>query len=193
MAKKAFTLIEILIAMAILVIVVSSTLAIFRASTNSWRKGELRAQRYQTARFILERISREITSIIPSSKNSATCFGEADKFCFIASISDAAASSTEIGYWLDEIAGQLIRADQSPPDYDFSTFSREEPLSEDVSALAFSYYDGEAWLDAWDSQAGAAQAGLIPKAVKVVFTVSGSASPIAEEFSTVIMLATSKQ
>ena len=54
--SSAFTLIEILVAMAILVIVIGSTLAIFRASATSWQKGEMRAQRYQAARFILERI-----------------------------------------------------------------------------------------------------------------------------------------
>lgn len=178
-------------AMTILVIVIGSTLAIFRVTTNSWKKGEMRAQRYQTARFILERISREVSSIIPSSEARPTCVGTQDRFYFVCSIADATASSTEVGYWLDEITLELIRTHQSPPDYDFDTFDEEESLTEDVSSLEFLYHDGEAWIETWDSREGGEQAGRLPRAVKVSFTVEDLRGAGSEDFSTVITLATS--
>ncbi len=187
--RRGFTLIEILVAMAILVIVIASTLAIFRASTASWRKGEMRAQRYQQARFILERMSREIASILPASLAGPYCLGTGDKFYFISSLSDAPVSLIEVGYWLDEDACELMRSYASSPDYDFSTFEKEEVLSEQVSALNFQYSTGEIWQENWDSRAGAEQEGILPKAVRIDFDIRDEKGASSESFSTVVTVA----
>lgn len=193
MKRYAFTLIEIMVAMAILVIVVSSTLAIFRASMSSWRKGEMRAQRYQQARFILERMSREISSIVPASLAGPYCLGTADKFYFVTALADAPASLIEAGYWLDTDSQELMRSYQFAPDYDFSTFEQEEVLSENVSALNFQYSTGDLWQENWDSRPEATQAGLLPKAVKISFDIRDEKSPQIESFGTVVTLATASE
>ncbi len=190
--KRAFTLIEIMVAMAILVIVIGSTLAIFRASATSWRRGEMRAQRYQQARFILERMSKEISSIVPASLSGPYCLGTEDKFYFICSLADAPASLVELGYWLDEEADELMRTFQSTPDYDFSTFEEEEVLSENVAALHFEYSTGVSWQENWNSRPEAAQAGLLPKAVKIDFDIQDEKGASTESFSTVVTLPASK-
>lgn len=191
--KRAFTLIEIMVAMAILVIVIGSTLAIFRASATSWRRGEMRAQRYQQARFILERMSKEISSIIPVSQAGPYCLGTADKFYFISSLADAPASLVELGYWLDEEADELMRTFQSTPDYDFSTFDQEEVLSENVAALHFEYSTGVSWQENWDSRPEAAQAGLLPKAVKIDFDIQDKKGATTESFSTIVTIASAQE
>jgi len=191
--RKAFTLIEILVAMAILVIVIASTLAIFRAAANSWRKGEIRALRYQQARFILERMSREISSIFPASLAGPYCLGTAEKFYFITSLSDAPASLIEVGYWLDEADKELMRSYQGAPDYDFSTFEKEETLSENISGLNFKYSTGAVWQENWDSRLNRAQSGILPKAVKIEFVIEDEKEAQAEEFSTVVTLPTASE
>ena len=191
--KKGFTLIEILIAMATLVIVIVSTLAIFRASTASWRKGQLRAVRYQIARFILERMSKEISSIVPTSLSGPYCLGTADKFYFICSAPDVPASLIEIGYWLDEDAQELVRSYQAFPDYDFSTFEKEEVLSENIARLNFEYSDGNTWQQNWDSRAESPQSGLLPKAVKINLDIQDEKEPHLESFATIVTLAVAEE
>jgi len=191
--SSAFTLIEILIAMALLVIVIGSTLAIFRASTASWRKGEIRAQRYQQARFILERMSKEISSIIPSSLAGPYCLGTESKFYCISSVSGAPASLIELGYWLDEDAQELMRSYESTPDYDFSTYDTEEALSENVNALEFSYFTGALWQENWDSRPGAAQSGMLPKAVRIGFDIRDEKGSATESFNTVVTIASAQE
>ncbi len=187
--KKAFTLIEILVAMAILVIVIGSTLAIFRASATSWRKGERRAQRYQQARFILEIISREISSILPASTAGPYCLGSFEKFYFISSLADAPASLVELGYWLDKDTRELMRSYESSPDYDFSTFDQEEVLSENVSVLNFEYSDGDVWQETWDSRPQSVQSGVLPKAVRISFEIQDEKGTATESFNTVVTIA----
>ncbi|MCQ9208004.1 MAG: GspJ family type II secretion system protein [Omnitrophica bacterium] len=191
--KKAFTLIEILVAMAILVIVIVSSLAIFRAAANSWRKGEIRAQRYQQARFILERMSREISSIFPASLAGPYCLGTAEKFYFITSVSDAQASLIEVGYWLDQDSKELMRSYQGAPDYDFSTFEKVETLSENILGLGFQYSTGALWQESWDSRLGRAQSGILPKAVKIEFVIEDEKEARQEAFSTVVTLAVAQE
>lgn len=186
--RRGFTLIEVMVAMAILVIVIGSTLAIFRASATSWRKGELRAQRYQQARFILERLTREISSIVPASLAGPYCFGTAEKLYFVCSQADAPSSLIEVGYWMDQGAQELVRGYQSPPDYNFNTFKEEEVFSENLSALNFQYSAGEMWQEDWDSRPGGAQSGILPKAVKIGFDIQDNKGTKTESFSTVVTL-----
>lgn len=186
--KRAFTLIEVMVAMALLVIVIGSTLAIFRASATSWRKGELRAQRYQQARFILERLTREISSIVPASLAGPYCFGTVEKFYFVFSLADAPNSLIEVGYWMDQGAQELIRGYQSPPDYNFNTFEEEEVFSENLSALSFQYSSGEIWQEDWDSRPAGAQSGILPKAVKIGFDIQDNKGTKTESFSSVVTL-----
>lgn len=191
--RKAFTLIEILVAMAILVIVIGSTLAIFRASASSWRRGEMRALRYQQARFILERMSKEISSIVPTSLAGPYCLGTEDRFYFISSVSGTPASLIEVGYWLDEGSQELMRSYQSSPDYGFSTFEKEEALSENVATLKFSYSTGELWQENWDSRPAAAQSGMLPKAVRIAFDIRDERDGAVESFSTVVTIASAAE
>ena len=190
---QGFTLIEILVAMAILVIVIGSTLAIFRASAISWQKGEIRVMRYQQARFILERMSREISSIVPVSLAGPYCLGMPDKFYFICSVSQTPAAVIEVGYWLDEDSGELMRSYESSPDYDFSSFDEEEALSENISGLSFEYSDGDAWQENWDSRPDAVRGGMLPKAVKVSLDIRDEKGTNSESFSTVVTVASAQE
>src|SRR3989338_710916 len=65
---KGLTLVELLVAMAILVTVIASTLLIFRGITRAWRTGELRTERYQQARLLFDLFERELSSSVTNAR-----------------------------------------------------------------------------------------------------------------------------
>lgn len=64
--KNSFTLLEVVIAMAILSVIVTAIYTSFRGGTDSWTKGRDIAEITQNARMVLEIMSREISSAIIS-------------------------------------------------------------------------------------------------------------------------------
>ena len=85
---RGLTLVELLVAMAILVIVSGSTLLIFRGITRAWRTGELRSERYQQARLLFELFEREIASSVANVRYPMVGINSSDKadpgrFCFV--------------------------------------------------------------------------------------------------------------
>lgn len=126
---KAFTLIEALIVMTILVIFIGSLFIVFKSGLDSWKKAEGRLDIYQNARAALEIMSREISGAIinptaPTSPgpnsiyflggydvNSGAVSGQAEVY-FIAPLNpggQATSDLCEIGYWLDTAAHKLKR------------------------------------------------------------------------------------
>ena len=186
--RKGFTLIEILVAAAILIIIVLSALAIFRTASSSWQKGQIRTQRYQAARFILERMSKEAASIIPPSLAGPYCQGTAESLYFVCAFKDDRGSLAEVGYRLENSAQGLMRVFESAPDYNYNTFEEEELLSENVSRLNFEYFDGRLWQYDWDSRPEGAQAQTLPKAIKISFELQDPDSLKTESFSSVVTL-----
>lgn len=183
MKKNAFTLIEILVAMAILVIVLVAALVIFRAAASSYRKGEIRAQRYQEARFVMERVNREIFSLTPLSASGPYCIGTEDALYFVTASVDAPGGLLEVGYRLDAQSRNLLRSYQFIPDYDYQTADEEEILCANVSRLAFEYADGENWQGSWDSRLEQPQAGRLPRAIKFEITIEDAKN--SESFTTI--------
>lgn len=186
MKKNAFTLIEILVAMAILVILLTAALVIFRAAASSYRKGETRAQRYQEARFVMERISREIFSFAPLSANGPYCIGTEDTLYFVTASIDAPGALMEVGYRLDAQSRNLLRGYQLEPDYDYQTVDAEEVFCANVSRLVFEYSDGEDWQGSWDSRSEQPQAGRLPRAIKFEITVEDAKN--SESFITTAVI-----
>ena len=61
LSSRAFTLIEIMITTVVLSLLIAGVYSIFKGSADSWTKGNVRMERYQNARAILEMMSREIS------------------------------------------------------------------------------------------------------------------------------------
>jgi prepilin-type N-terminal cleavage/methylation domain-containing protein len=190
------TLIELLVAMAILVTVSASTALIFRGITRAWRTGELRTERYQQARLLFDLFGRELSSSVANPRYPliGTALAEAaplhegsvfDELFFVGTLPGRTAF-VERGYWVNA-EGELMCHDDEPADGDYAT-GTSDFCGREVSQFSVSYFDGTQWLDRWDARALAPQAGQLPKAVHFILTI-GKQQP--ERFETVIYVPTS--
>ncbi len=187
---RGFTLVEVLIALAILAMIVVSTFTIFRSASKSWQKGETRSERYQNARNAIYRISTEISQAVINSNSLCKFTGDKNKVSFISFVSteSGAFELGELEFWLDGAGRLLMRNDDVDPDYDFTTYDHSDVLSENVSELEFSYFDGAVWTDAWNSDQ-ALGVGL-PKAVKIKIKIEDKKSKEGEIFEIIARLRT---
>ena len=190
------TLVELMVAMALLVTVSASTLLIFRGVTRAWRTGELRTERYQQARLLFDLFSRELSSavaharypLIGTEATDAAPVHQGSQFdeLFFVGALPGRTGFVERGYWVNG-DGELMCHDDEKADGDYLTGASER-CGHDVSQFDLSYFDGNEWLDRWDARAQAPQAGRLPKAVHIVLTIG---RPTPERFETVIYVPTS--
>ena len=193
-----FTLVETLIALAILAMVVASTFTIFKSSSSSWQKGETRSERYHNARVAIGKMSMEISQAVLSEDTKARFIGRREEVGFLSFVSTSSGifELAEIEYWLDKGQKVIMRNEDINPDYDFSTQDHSDILAEGVSELEFSYYDGITWQDSWDSgvagdgSGGGDAEGKLPQAVKVRLKVEDKKGKESEAFEVVICLKT---
>ena len=191
------TLVELLVAMAILVTVSAATVLIFRGIIRAWRTGELRTERYQQARLLFDLFSRELASsasdgrypMIGTKPSEGPPLHDGSKFdeLFFVGTLPGRTGFVERGYWVNT-ANELMCHDDEPADGNYAT-GASELCGQDVSQFTVSYFDGSEWVDRWDGNTQSDQGkGLLPKAVHIVMTI-GRQKP--ERFETVIYVPTS--
>ena len=188
--SAGFTLVEILISLAILAIIVASTFTIFRSASKSWQKGETRSERYQNARNAISKISTEISQAVINSDPLCKFTGDKNKVSFVSFVSTESGvfELSEIEFWLDGAKRLLMRNSEIDPDFDFTTYGHSDVLSENISELEFSYYDGTVWLDTWNSDQAL---GIdLPKAVQVKIKVGDKKAKEGEVFEVIARLRT---
>ena len=193
--RRGLTLVELLVAMAILVTLSASTALIFRGITRAWRTGTLRTERYQQARLLFELFGRELSSSVASARYPfiGTQPGEdprvpvgsmQDQVFFVGTL-PGRTGFVERGYWVNA-QGQLLCHDEEPADGDYAT-GGSELCGSDIAEFKLSYFDGSEWLTRWDGRSPA-QGGQLPKALHIVLSI-GREKP--ERFETVIYVPTS--
>jgi prepilin-type N-terminal cleavage/methylation domain-containing protein len=194
--KGGLTLVELLIAVAILVIVTGSTMLVFRSVTNAWRSGELKTEKYQQARLLFDLFSRELSSCVLSKrhpfighdiefKGSIRPDSSQAEIFFTGTI-PGRAGLVERGYWVDG-KGQMMCHHEEPSDADYLS-GEDEPCATDIYIFDVSFFDGSSWKGSWDARESAGEYGTIPKAIRILLKV-GSERP--EQFETLIYLPTS--
>jgi len=177
-----FTLLEVVISVGILAVILTIVYNTFNSSMKAFTAMENQGDAYAQARIVLNRMEEEIASIYfsTSEKSNTGLLGEdrdeydlpADSLHFtslshIRWVKDSKESELcEIGYYLekDEETGFLFRREDWNVDGTIEEGGRPLELAEGVDGLNFRYYDGEEWVDEWDSRI---KKGL-PKAIEVV-------------------------
>lgn len=185
--RAGFTLVEILISLAILAMIVASTFTIFRSSSKSWQKGETRSERYHNARTAIGKMSMELSQAVMKDGKVCKFTGEESRVGFLSFVSSSSGvfEIAEIEYWLDKGRRLLLRNEDIEPDYDFLTQDQSDILVDNISELEFSYYDGMNWNGSWNSDS------ILPKAVKIKIKLEDKTGKESEEFGIVAHLKTS--
>jgi len=185
---KGFSILEFLIAAFVLIIIVGSSLLIFKVSSSSVSHGENKVGIYEAGRDALDfMLSRLRTALVNDWKNNRINFiGEKEKVKFICPFSTRKDSSDicKIGFSLEnkELRVWTERMGKEGKDYSFpDSFPGSQILISNVKGLTFEYYNGASWKDSWDSRKGAGEDGRLPKAVRIIIRISAPSGSEGKE------------
>jgi prepilin-type N-terminal cleavage/methylation domain-containing protein len=190
-SSGGFTLVEILIAMAILLMITAMVASIFMGALNYWKRGYGFSQRQQSARLVFSRMTENISSLFLSVSRDIYCFGSKSNFYFIsASAKTPQGDLAEMGYEYNAAEKKISFLHQDKADYNFDTYDSKDRIAINVLSLDFRYMDKEGnWLESWDSRQGGQQQGLAPQAIKISLGVENTDSPGGKEiFETTVEL-----
>ena len=195
--SSGMTLIEAMIAVAIVAIVMTLVWGGFAQTSRNKEMAEGRVDRAHIIRVAMERMSREIAAAYvsahvnddPSLQVVKTCFvgtdrGSRDRLDFTSFshrrlYRDAHESDqNEISYFLARHPERretkvLARREQNRIDADCQTGGRVEIMVEDVTELELEYLDpmSTEWVRTWDTTQAASQPNRLPAQVKIRLTV----------------------
>jgi len=193
-----FTLIEVLLAMAILAVVVTVIYTVFSTSSANTERAEAVRDETDLARTLMSRMSDDIANAYCSTGLTGTFFygkdeeveTEGGKFRH-----DSFSLTTltnwrkpdsketdlwEVGYSFEEKSDGsgyvLVRREKRELNQDVPPLEGgvEYEITDRVAELQLRYYDGTNWFDTWDRKTGCSQSNM-PRAVEISLTLdSGS-------------------
>lgn len=201
--SSGFTIIEILLALALSGTVLGVLYAAYSAVTTSTRNYDSVSDIYQTARIVLGNMSREISGafqplyaedeILFAGETKDYRGGAADRLSLVTTTC-LRGGEEETGYDAYELTyyrgfgmkDGLLLMKRSPyydPEEPFEE-GEEVVIADHVRALDFAYYDGEDWLEEWDGEIEE----KMPRAVRITLGLAvGEEGPL-HSFSTVVHL-----
>lgn len=185
--RNSFTLVELLVVMAILGVLVSTLYTSFKGGTNSWKAGDARSQRGQNARAALEIMSRDLKAAFTRASSTVLQFQgndgswtdtgvtpsvirAADGVYFTAASNYPNASADydleEVGYYLVTAARALYRLEADTINSDLTDGAGTE-LAPHVIGVDLRYNDGTSW----SSNGNYTKSSTLPKAVEITLSV----------------------
>lgn len=199
MNRKAFTLLELIVAMSIFTIIAAATYSMFDSARSVTTRAEFRSQLFQSARAALQAVEEDLRgAVMPANKDVDTGFIHTnvgsekeplDKLEFF-TVNRHTASSYDVNatdvvrgidvakvtYWVEPDTKRtphgLVRerpVEITPPSGPVHRDEDVKEVSTDVVYVNFRFYDGAQWVDTWDST----QLRKLPKAVEVTVYVRG--------------------
>ncbi|SEA63032.1 general secretion pathway protein J [Desulfuromusa kysingii] len=163
---KGFTLVEVLVAISIFTIAITSIYGVFTSISASKDKLDLNSETYHLARVVLDRIGREVHGIYDHSSDDAAVLegGFNDKGLVYLELSTTATVSTNIeGKGFASVRYELVE-DTESTDGSYVIMRTEEPLLTDINldnfpamrmatgikSLTVRYFSESTWSDKWD-------------------------------------------
>jgi general secretion pathway protein J len=170
--RKGFTLLELLIAMAIVSVITAIIANSLQIGIVSWERGEAATERYQRLRVLLDEMTQQLKSVYPykvqkgsNTKPKLVFLGEEHSLGFATTL--VKGSQGELGgglvfvyYELDDEKG-LIKKEKVVFSGDISVKDLGDPieLDSEISRLTFEYYEKSKtdpksgrWLNAWEGK-----------------------------------------
>ncbi|RMF92220.1 MAG: type II secretion system protein [Nitrospinota bacterium] len=218
--EHGFTLIEVLIALAILAVILTVLYTSYATSVEVMQQVQERTATYQSVRIITELLSQQLSSAMLASDQRSVFLGEdetigdfpADRLTFTAptttllSLNQPQGGLCTIRYFLQPFREESIRKSLLRQEICPLVLLEEEStdkgitleLSSDVVGWDLKYYTGEEEFDSWEAQGSGSSAGRLPQRVKVTLLLltekqeqAGETTPQA--FTTLIALPLASQ
>lgn len=191
--RRAFTLIETLVAITILAIVGTMVMTGFTQTFKNKKRIEHDIDRYQVLTMALNRMARELSMAYVSAQINPNPVLQVVKTAFVGKDDRVDFTSfshqrllrnshesdqNELGYFVtsdpdDPSKKVLARREQNRIDDDPLSGGKIMIMVENVDELKLSYLDPTSgqWLDSWDTTQGAMQPNRLPMQVKILLTV----------------------
>ena len=177
-SKSAFTLIELIVAIALASILILVTAMIFKQASSAFSQSDARSEVYQNVRAVFDTFKKDVSGATLNS-NREWFNGDLNTIEFLSSTSNNNDQPiTLIKYFL---SGTTLNKSENTdttflnlPISSFGTATSTGILGLNVSTLQFQYYDkdavGQKWGDTWDCPG--TNTSFLPDAVEVKMTVS---------------------
>lgn len=158
-SEKGFTLLELLIATALLSIVLSAVYGAFFVSQRAMTGLDESLVRLQECRASLDVISRETESLFYKSTNAAMLFKVEDKDFYgkpasrltFTAFSPLAPGIVLISYYVEEKDGVLTLYKKMDDAYKPDEKRKATELIEKIESFSIEVKDGDKWVKTWDT------------------------------------------
>ncbi len=172
---SGFTLIEMLLALALLSIVLVALYSTFFVSQKATEGADDTLVRLQEGRMALDTLRRELDSAVYSGSNKATLFRmkESDIYdkqvstLLFTAFSPYVPGLANIEYYVEDREGRLVLLKKIKPAWDPGSNVKGTEIIEGVEGFTVEcLYNGQ-WVSIWD----AGEAGKVPDELRVTITV----------------------
>jgi general secretion pathway protein J len=208
---KGFTLLEVLVASAILSMVLAILYGVFSRTLTSKQIAEEQSAQSRAARIVLLRLSDDLQASFPFSAEDPRFVGQTSQttplpeasLSFISMGGFSLTSGGHEGDWYEieyelipdpysPSTRQLVRRTRVAPTTPNTTESRRQegetlPLLTDVQGLRLRFFDGRAWHDEWGKVQTRAQ---LPRAVEVKLYLASKTETTRHEDTKVVTFST---
>jgi len=174
--NRGITLIEVLISLIIFVIIMGTSLLIFKGSILNLRKENLERKLWKEAVGAINFIEKYIRNAMVNDlkgKYRMNFYGGKDWVKFIAPFSEGEGSDLgKFGIYQkgDKIKASFVRITKDKPDFEFfQGYPGSQILAEGVEELRFYYFDSKEWKENWSTDVKS----QLPEFIKVEITLSG--------------------
>lgn len=213
-AQRGLTLVEVLVALAILSMIALLLYEAFDSMSKAKQKEGLRGDRAREGRSAIQRITRELSSAFLSmhapqtlslQTRSTAFYGQNgsrfDRVDFTAfahrrvEADSKESDQAEIGYFVvadpeksDKM--DLVRREQTPIDTDVKRGGTVNVLAENIESFDLKYLDPTTgqWIDTWDSSVQTAQFMRLPLEVRIILVLKDAPAGVDKNYTTKVSL-----
>jgi len=172
---KGFTLIEVLIAIAIMSMVLMTLYSTFLLANKALTNVDQSLVKLQESRAFADTLKREIESAFYSKDNSYCVFkiddrdfyGRQTSFLTITTSSPLIKGLAYINYTVEERSGMLVITKSMASAFSQATENNRMDLLEDIESFTLQAKYKDAWVKTWDS----ALSKIMPEEVKITLTI----------------------
>lgn len=185
--SAGFTLIEVVIAVALLSLILSSVYGIFTTISATEQRLQSESDLYHQARVIFDRLGRELSGSYLATSNENSAFRASNETSVNAYLSFTSTSAITNGvqqaglvrlrYELNNEQGKVVNRllRSSAPLFAPEDQQNTQRLSSQIKKLQWRFYDGNNWQDSWDST----QNNTLPQTVEISMELMNNSHEIS--------------